>query len=392
MKTFILFWNPAISNWKLDDCRKMIDSEDLFDCAWSVWEHDKVENGKERFFMVRCGEGNTGICQSGYFKSMPYVANDWSGKEREVYYVNLDVDVMIDSEECPVLTTERLQSEFPDFDWTGGHSGRLLPVEYAERLEQIWSKFLEEHETMFYRHAIKRNPFSEDYDEEMDDEEQEVIDSYEDDENEIAAYVGLSKTGEIEVDLRDFRDEFDETIKAWTWKEAKEKMHELLRSQYENYKLEFIEFDELVGSMNVEFEKALDIASWAHRDQKDKAGIPFFGHLARVTLACETDVAKIVALLHDVLEDTDETPESLEEKGVSEFIVKSVVCLTRKPDESYDDFIKRLAPNPIAREVKIADLEDNMDVRRMPELGETDTERLNKYIIAWNYLKHFKAK
>jgi hypothetical protein len=109
-------------------------------------------------------------------------------------------------------------------------------------------------------------------------------------------------------------------------------------------------------------------------------------------MACDSDVAKIVALLHDVIEDTDLTPDKLEEMGVSEFIVKSVVCLTRKSDESYDDFIKRLAPNPIAREVKIADLEDNMDVRRMPELSETDTQRLNKYIKAWNYLKNYKAE
>jgi hypothetical protein len=50
-----------------------------------------------------------------------------------------------------------------------------------------------------------------------------------------------------------------------------------------------------------------------------------------------------------------------------------------------------LAPNPIAREVKIADLEDNMDVRRLKELGATDTQRLNRYIKAWNYLKNYKA-
>ena len=92
-----------------------------------------------------------------------------------------------------------------------------------------------------------------------------------------------------------------------------------------------------------------------------------------------------------MIEDTDMTPDKLEEMGISEFIVVAVVCLTRKPEESYDDFIKRLAPNPIAREVKIADLEDNMDVRRLKELGATDTQRLNRYIKAWNYLKNYKA-
>jgi (p)ppGpp synthase/HD superfamily hydrolase len=171
-----------------------------------------------------------------------------------------------------------------------------------------------------------------------------------------------------------------------------DKTKETLQTLSGNDKLDEFDFDDFYGSMKSEYTKALDIASWAHRDQKDKAGKPYFGHLARVSMACESDVAKIVALLHDVIEDTDLTPDKLEEMGVSEFIVKSVVCLTRKSDESYDDFIKRLAPNPIAREVKIADLEDNMDVRRMKELGETDTQRLNKYIKAWNYLKNYKAE
>ena len=123
--------------------------------------------------------------------------------------------------------------------------------------------------------------------------------------------------------------------------------------------------------MKGEYAKALDVASWAYRDQKDKAGKPYFGHLARVSMACDSDVAKIVALLHDVLEDTELTSDYLEEQGISEFIVKSVECLTRKSEESYDDFIKRLAPNPIAREVKIADLEDNMDVRKWKWLPDT---------------------
>ena len=389
MKTFILFWNPAISDVKPEDWQKMIDREDIFDCSWAVWDHDQADDAGERFFMVRCGEGNTGICQSGRFCSKPYQGEDWSGKGREMYYVDLDVEVMIDSEHCPVLMTDILQREMPDFDWTGGHSGRVLPSEYEEKLESLWKEFIDEHEEMFYRHAIKRE-LSDSIDvDEDDDEEPEVEDL--DDENEYSAEVSIEKTGEISVELRDHYFDTIKTIRAYTWKEAMDKTKETLQTLSGNDKLDEFDFDDFYGSMKSEYTKALDIASWAHRDQKDKAGKPYFGHLARVSMACDSDAAKIVALLHDVIEDTDLTPDKLEEMGISEFIVVAVVCLTRKPEESYDDFIKRLAPNPIAREVKIADLEDNMDVRRLKELGATDTQRLNKYIKAWNYLKNYKA-
>lgn len=390
MKTFILFWNPALSDVKLEDWRKMIDSEDIFDCSWSVWEHGQADDFEERFFMVRCGEGNTGICQSGRFCSKPYQGKDWSGMGREVYYVDLDVEVMIDSEHCPVLTTDILQREMPDFEWTGGHSGRVLPPEYAKKLESLWKTFLEEHKEMFCRHAIKRELSDSIYVDEDDNVELMTEDSDEDDK--CTAEVSLDKSGEISIELRDRYFDEIKTIRAYTWKEAMDKINKLLQVLSKTCKVDEFGFIDFYGSMTPEYVKALDIASWAHRDQKDKAGKPYFGHLARVSMACDSNVAKIVALLHDVLEDTDLTQDKLEEMGISEFIVKSVVCLTRKPEESYDDFIKRLAPNPIAREVKIADLEDNMDVRRMQELGETDTQRLNKYIKAWNYLNNYKAE
>ena len=66
MKSFILFWNPAISSYKLDDFQREMEdvSECWHDMNWSVWEHDKAQKG-DRFFMVRCGSGKTGICMSG---------------------------------------------------------------------------------------------------------------------------------------------------------------------------------------------------------------------------------------------------------------------------------------------------------------------------------------
>lgn len=123
MKTYILFWNPAISSYKLDDFQEKLGELEYNDLNWSVWEHDKASCG-DRFYMVRCGEGKTGICMSGYFASDPYKGEDWSGKGKETYYVDLDPDVMIHPDYRVILTTEELSRAIPDFDWTGGHSGR----------------------------------------------------------------------------------------------------------------------------------------------------------------------------------------------------------------------------------------------------------------------------
>jgi len=71
MKTYILFWNPAISSYKLEDFQREIDDYENADMNWGVWEYEKACAG-DRFFMVRCGSGKTGICMSGYFSSDPW--------------------------------------------------------------------------------------------------------------------------------------------------------------------------------------------------------------------------------------------------------------------------------------------------------------------------------
>ena len=381
MKTFILFWNPAISNWKLVNDRNLIDRGDIYDCTWSVWEHEQAEFG-DRFFLVRCGEGNTGICQSGRFSSKPFLGEDWSGKGREVYYVKLDIEVIIDSEYYPILTTEVLQKEMPDFDWTGGHSGRILQPEYAERLEQLWAAFLEEHKAMFHQHAIRRTLSDEDY-----------IVKDEDEKHCILGDVIIQPNGEIMIEIMNEDYEKVVSVKAWTLREAKELAEKMIQEKGLQGKVEEYDYEFLIDyDMTAIYEKALDIASWAHHNQKDKAGKPYFGHPARVSKNCKTPLGKIAALLHDVVEDTDITPDRLEELGIPEFIVKIVMCVTRQPEETYDDFIVRLSNNSIAREVKIADLEDNMDVRRLEHLNDEDTLRLNKYIRAWRFLKNYHAE
>lgn len=134
-------------------------------------------------------------------------------------------------------------------------------------------------------------------------------------------------------------------------------------------------------------EKALQIAVKAYSGQIDKAGSAYIFHPIRVSNRCSTDDERIVALLHDTIEDTEVTAEYLLMEGFPRNIVDAILSVTRNEDESYDDFIKRSRLNPIGRQVKLHDLEDNMDITRLNELTEKDIYRLNKYIKAYKYLK-----
>ena len=134
------------------------------------------------------------------------------------------------------------------------------------------------------------------------------------------------------------------------------------------------------------YDKALQIAIRAHKGQKDKAGHDYILHPIRVSERCDDPRAKIVALLHDTIEDTNVTADYLREEGFTEEIVEAVLAVTRREGEEYDDYVRRAAQNELGRMVKRADLEDNMDIRRLPELTDRDVERLRKYLRAWQYI------
>ena len=144
-QTFILMWNPDISSVSLEDHIQNITKMYIEDFNWSVWEHEKAKCG-DRFYLVRVGEGNTGIVMSGVFNSHPYEAEDWSGKGRRVFYMDMLPNVILNPEEAPMVRTEKLQKTIPSFDWTDGHSGRLLLQEEAQKLEALWSDFLKKNE------------------------------------------------------------------------------------------------------------------------------------------------------------------------------------------------------------------------------------------------------
>ena len=133
-------------------------------------------------------------------------------------------------------------------------------------------------------------------------------------------------------------------------------------------------------------EKAMQIAIKVHRGQVDKGGNDYINHPIRVSENCSSDEEKIVALLHDTIEDGDITADYLLMQGFPCEIVDAILSVSRKRGEDYFEFIQRCKINPIGCRVKIADLKDNMDITRLNELTEKDIERLKKYHKAYKML------
>lgn len=145
-------------------------------------------------------------------------------------------------------------------------------------------------------------------------------------------------------------------------------------------------------------EHAYEVMELAHRGQVDKGGNHYFLHPFRVSQETKnhfnwkhTDfdkyIAECVALLHDVIEDSDITADDLVNEGFEYAIVNRVVRMTRKEDESYMDYIKRIGEDNICRIVKMCDLKDNMDITRLEKITDKDFDRLKKYHKAYKYLK-----
>lgn len=156
--TVVLMWNPAISSYTMerfeDDLIYMYDGWELDDFNWSVWEHEKAKEG-DRFFIVKVGPGTNGIVLHGTFSSEPYQAEDWSGKGRAVFYMDMNINEMIHPDRCPLLTSEELAKDIPDFKWDGGHSGQVLSEEQAKKLHALWGKYLEKNSDIFKVRAAR---------------------------------------------------------------------------------------------------------------------------------------------------------------------------------------------------------------------------------------------
>lgn len=126
-------------------------------------------------------------------------------------------------------------------------------------------------------------------------------------------------------------------------------------------------------------ERAIEIAARAHAGKKDKAGAPYILHPLRVMLKLSSEEEQITAVLHDVIEDSDLRLDDIRREGFPGTIVAAVDSVTKRKSETYNQFIVRAAANPIGRRVKLADLEDNINLSRIANPTRPDQERMVKY-------------
>lgn len=133
-------------------------------------------------------------------------------------------------------------------------------------------------------------------------------------------------------------------------------------------------------------EQAIYIALQAHKGKADKGGGPYILHPLRVMLAMETTEAKIVAVLHDVVEDSCFTIQQLKQEGFSKKVLDAVSLLTKTENQNYENYISAIKKSSLATKVKLADLKDNMDKSRLKKITEEDLIRIKKYKAAFKQL------
>ena len=134
-------------------------------------------------------------------------------------------------------------------------------------------------------------------------------------------------------------------------------------------------------------ERAIALAALAHEGQIDKAGAPYILHPLRVMLRLSTVDERIAGVLHDVMEDCGWTLDRLRAEGFSEAAIQGIDGVTRRSEETYEEFIARAATDEVARAVKLADLDDNCDLSRLSQVTDRDLLRLKKYEKAISALR-----
>lgn len=351
MKTYILFWNPAISSFKLDDFQEKLGELEYDYMNWAVWEHENASCG-DRFFMVRCGEGKTGICMSGYFASDPYKGEDWSGKGREVFYVDLDPEVMIHPDYRPILTTEDLCQAIPEFDWTGGHSGILLETGLANQLETLWSKFLDNNEEIFATRAAKQE-INHSYYSSKNDEKQTVYISL----NDKGKILGYNEPFDVEAegdDVESVKKQITELIYQKTEKKPKIQLY---------YKCIEEEQQELYG-------KVIKILL-ENKKEGESYEYPFY------------ETKKLMVYL---LNKVSANPVQLREQNFPDEIVNAVETLIRKPDETFLQYVKRAAQNIIAKEIIEDRVRTAVDISTLESIDDAMVKTLNENLAALHLL------
>jgi len=133
--------------------------------------------------------------------------------------------------------------------------------------------------------------------------------------------------------------------------------------------------------------KALEICFEAHKDQRDKSGVPYVFHPFHLAEQMKDEATTIVALLHDVVEDSDLTFADLEKEGFNKDIIDALKLLTHNDGSKYMEYVKRIKENPIAKAVKLADLRHNSDTTRLDVIDENAIKRRDKYLKAIKFLE-----
>lgn len=132
--------------------------------------------------------------------------------------------------------------------------------------------------------------------------------------------------------------------------------------------------------------KAMKLMYEKHKNQLDKAGMPYVFHPMHVAEQMKDENSTTVALLHDIVEDTDMTFEQLRALGFNEEVITALTLMTHEEGVEYFDYIQRIGTNAIARKVKLADLEHNSDLSRLSKIGYEDIARAEKYKKCIEYL------
>ena len=136
-----------------------------------------------------------------------------------------------------------------------------------------------------------------------------------------------------------------------------------------------------------ETKKAMKLCFDAHKEQVDKSGLPYVFHPFHLAEQMQDETTTIVALLHDVVEDTDYTLEELKKEGFGDVVIDALALLTHDDDTPYMDYVARIKENPVAKAVKLADLAHNSDLSRMDTIDEKVMERYRNYQEAIALLK-----
>ena len=368
MKTYIFFWNPEVSDVTMSLYEKMLNVKGNWCFIWHIHDHEHVKNG-DKAFVVRCGEGNTGICASGWIIDDKFEDFQDSTPERKVFNVKMRPFVMIHPDQSPILSTSELQDAIPEFDWSGGMSGRMLNKKEAEMLEKLWNKFVAQHQECIQ----VRSYYSDSY-HEYDEDDWEDYDTAD-----LTMMIELNEEGKFYCDWYG-KNDISVHAEGDTPKELKTNLFRALPLYIDRSEVEFSFEDEIQENNHDEIEKAIEIALEFHKGQKEQGGKPYITHLWRVMCKCLGDEENMVVAL---LKDTYASREYLLEHGISENAVQVLEEIRQKEGETYEDYIRRLRRSYVSKQVIEAELEDRLDLTTYKEVTDEDLKKIQQY--KWAY-------